>query len=371
MKIAVDARPLAGPSDGIRRYTRSLLAEMIPGPHQWFLYSDAPFISALADHPNVRIRHGRAQPSSAFGLCYSQGLYRAWCRRDGVDLFWSPRHHLPLGLGRKLPQVVTIHDLVWKRFPQTMRRRVRLLERLLMPASLRQASSIVCVSRFTASEITYFWPGLAEKCVIIHSAATNLGAGEMQPAAGDRPYMLFVGTLEPRKNLPRLLRAYSRLVRDGRIDEDLVIAGPKGWGGADVATLVRDLGIGERVRATGSLPDQNLAQLYRRARCLLMPSLYEGFGLPVLEAMQFGVPVIASNAGSLPEVAGGGALLVDPESEKDIATAIESLMADHDLHARLSAEALQRATDFSWQNAARELARLFDRLTTRDRRRQP
>lgn len=363
MRIAVDARPLSVPITGIGRYTNSLLAEMIPCGNEWILYSDSPLNTEFSNHSNVKIRSGNATPASVSGLRYSQGQYRFWLKRDKPDLFWSPRHHLPLWLDRNIPQVLTIHDVVWKRFPETMLWQPRALERLLMPASIKQADKIICVSKFTATELGTFWPKQAGKCVVIHSGALAHKNNSTDDDIVEKPYILFVGTLEPRKNLRRLLGAYSQLVSENRIEEDLVIAGSKGWGGDDLPSIVSALRIEARVILKGYVDDAQLQQLYRNARCLVMPSLYEGFGLPVLEAMKYGIPAIVSEAGSLPEVTGSAGLFVDASSQESIARAIELLMKDSELHTRLSEQARKRSNDFSWQKAARMTLAVFGNLT--------
>jgi glycosyltransferase involved in cell wall biosynthesis len=343
------------------------LAELIPGRHEWYLYSDSPFESTLSSLPNVVVRFGKAKPSSLAGMYYSQALYRSWSRRDQVELFWSPRHHLPVALDERIPQVVTIHDLVWKRFPETMPWQARMLESVLMPVALRQAATIVCVSNFTASEVAHFWPQYEDKCVVVRSAATRLNSVDEDSPAGMQPYILFVGTLEPRKNLRRLLRAFSTLVHENRIVENLVIAGGEGWGEVELAPLIKGLGIDARAFQTGRMNDAQLGRLYRGARCLVMPSLYEGFGLPVLEAMQYGVPAVVSGGGALQEIAGSGALFVDPASEQSIAQAIELLMTDSRLHSKLSMMARSQAAQFSWGESAEQLLGLFEAASSVDK----
>jgi len=361
MRIGVDARPLAAPATGIGRYTRCLLSEMVARGHEWCLYSDCALQTDFSDYANVTVRSGISRPSSLSGIYYSQGIYRSWIKKDTLDLFWSPRHHLPWRLNGRMLQVVTIHDTVWKRFPDTMPAPALWLDRMLMPASLEQASAIICVSQFTASEVSHFWPEYADKCVVIPSAAVQMA--DMPPKKEKQPYILFVGTSEPRKNLHRLLEAFSRLVLNNRIEENLVIAGGSGWGKVDLASLAVGLNIQDRVFLKGQVEDEQLSQLYRGARCLVLPSLYEGFGLPVLEAMQFGVPVVVSETGSLREITGPAGLFVDPMSEDSIAQAIEILMKDEDLYARLSILAKKRSTEFSWQKAAGELLAVFENVS--------
>jgi glycosyltransferase involved in cell wall biosynthesis len=358
MRIAVDARPLATPLTGIGRYTQALLQHLMATDHQWFLYSDRPLPVQLAEDPRVTVRTGSAGDRGPGSLWRAQWSFSRWARQDAVDLFWSPRHHLPLLLSRRIARVVTIHDLVWRRFPATMQAKNLLLERALMGPSIAAADRVICVSRFTADEVCSFYPSAAGKCKVIHEAAVQtMGVGSL-PAGVPASYLLFVGTLEPRKNLPGLLRAYAGLKNDPSIPP-LVIAGGGGWGQEDLPGIIQGLGLQERVVLCGYVSDGELQALYRGARALLMPSLYEGFGLPVLEAMQHGVPVIASSTSSLPEVAGDGALLVNPLQEAEISGAIRQLVKDETLHAQLSARARQQAGSFCWQGAAGETIELF------------
>ena len=182
MRIAVDAKLLSSPLTGIGRYTHALLEQLIPMGHQWFLYSDKPFQSNLTSNPRVSARHGNARPASRGGLVWSQWHYNRWAIQDVVDLFWSPRHHLPLLLPRRLPRVVTIHDLVWKQFPETMPSRSLWLERLLMGPSIASADRVICVSKFTASEVSRYYPAAVGKCRVIHEAAEESVAGDKLPA---------------------------------------------------------------------------------------------------------------------------------------------------------------------------------------------
>ncbi len=359
MRIAVDAKLLANPGSGIGRYTTALLSHMIPMGHQWLLYSERPFNSSLLDSPRVLARFGDAAEGSLRGLRWSQLGYQRWAVKDVVDLFWSPRHHLPLLLPRNMPRVVTVHDMVWRQFPGTMPRRRLWLERALMGPSVRSADRVICVSRFTASEVSRYYPSAIGKCTVIHEAAEENVAVDRVPADLPTRYNLFVGTLEPRKNLPRLLRAYARLKEDPAVPP-LVLVGGRGWGSLELPALISTLGLEDRVAMLGHVSDAELQALYAGAHCLLMPSLYEGFGLPVLEAMQHGVPAIVSSTSSLPEVAGDAGLLVNPYSEQELAQAIQRMSHEPELHAGFAGRASQRAREFSWQRAAEETLALFE-----------
>lgn len=366
LRIAVDARPLSGAQTGIARYTDQLLQAMLSSGHQWFLYSDKPLRNIPSDNPLIQIRHGHAAPRSASSLFFSQWQFRRWAVQDVVDLFWSPRHHLPLGLPRRIASVVTIHDLVWRRFPETMQWQNLAVERALMGASVRRAEQCICVSRFTASEVSRYYPSMLGRCTVISEAASLTDMAVASTDEACEPYFLFVGTLEPRKNLQRLLQAYAQLASQKSIPH-LRIAGGDGWGDQNLSNLVHELGVESRVELLGFVDDRRLAALYRNAVCVLMPSLYEGFGLPVMEAMSFGVPAIAASTSSLPEVIGDSGLLVNPYSVADLSAAMLKMVERPELRQQLAERALQRSDQFSWSQAAEQTLDVFERVVEQHR----
>jgi glycosyltransferase involved in cell wall biosynthesis len=363
LRIAVDARPLAHPHTGIGRYTGALLKHMLEldESHHWFLYSDRELESQWVLHPRVTIRIGHAAGrwQRWSRLWCSQISFSRWARRDGINVFWSPRHHLPLFLGRRVSKVVTVHDLVWKRFPETMLADNLKLEQLLMPRSLARAGHIIAVSKFTANELAECLPGLSCPVQVIHEASL-FKSGERAVQEVTEPYFLFVGTLEPRKNLPVLLSAFAELVHERAIAVRLVIVGGQGWGNQNIQQRVRELKLEDYVSQLGIVGDEQLKRTYQGSLALLMPSLYEGFGLPALEAMSCGVPVIASNRGALPEVVGEGGILLAPEDETAMVNAMEALLVDEGYRDQLSERARARAAAFSWESAAAATLRVLE-----------
>jgi glycosyltransferase involved in cell wall biosynthesis len=358
VKIAVDARPLAPPVTGIGTYLGSLLTRLQDTGHRWFLYSDRPLAEeSWKGHPQITVRHGAVAPQSLGSLAYANHHFLRWARQDRVDLFWSPRHHLPFLLPRKLPSVVTVHDLVWRRYPETLPWQNRLLERAAMARSLAQARHVIAVSEFTRDEICSFYPSVRPRCSVILEAGRELPP----PESGQKPepYFLFVGTREPRKNLPALLEAYCRLRQGGHRSHQLVIAGAAGWGDVPVAALCERLAIADSVRIEGYVTEARLAGLYAGATALVLPSVYEGFGLPVVEAMSYGTPAIVSDTAALPEVAGDAALYVNPAEPESIAAAMKRLADDSALRQSLSEAAALRSGSFSWEIAARETMAVF------------
>jgi glycosyltransferase involved in cell wall biosynthesis len=269
----------------------------------------------------------------------------------------------PVADGQRL--VVTVHDLAFDRYPGMFPRTWRATYRLGLRAAVRRAHAIVTPSRNTAEDLLSRTDVDPKKLHVVPEAAalppSDVNVGEALSRLKVRPpYVVFVGTIEPRKNLVRLVRAYRRVAATG-VPHALVLAGPLGW---HHESLMRELvleGPGEIVM-TGALAPDELDAIYRAADAFVYPSVYEGFGLPVLEAMTRGVPVVASNTSSLPEVIGDAALGVNPRSIREIAAAIESLCTDVDLAERLAAAGRQRAERFSWDETAARTLQVYERV---------
>ena len=358
-RIAVDARPLCYPGTGIGRYTHELLYRLCRMGGQWFLYAHQHYDRGPFDLPNVHHRSA-GLPAAMRGSQLGQLLFPYWAGRDRVQALWGPRHQLPPMLSAGIRTVLTMHDLVWKEYGDTMRFPGRQVEDFMTPRALARADVIAVVSEFTRGQLQKYFPQWAHKVTLVPGASMLAGAGDGEPApAADSGYFLFVGTLEPRKNLPRLLRAYGRYVSENSSARQLRIAGGAGWGKQDIGALVRELGLSSRVQLVGKVDSDHLRELYRGAHALLMPSLYEGFGLPVVEALSLGVPAIVSRNSAMEEVGGAACLLVDPLSEADICRAMTRLGGDGALRAELAGLAPAEAQRYSWDDSAATMARLL------------
>ena len=278
-----------------------------------------------------------------------------WCQnRIDADLIWTPHYNVPLF--NRTPLLVTIHDLAHLALPDFQRSFIKSqYARTLFAAAKRKSAALMFVSEFTHSEFKKYLG--APTC---HSAVIGCGVDpvwfEPQGAAGEaKPHIVFVGNVKPHKNLPRLLRAFSAIC--DTVPHDLILVGNKdGFITRDEETprLVEKLG--GRVRMTGLIPDADVRHIVASADALVMPSLYEGFGLPVVEAMACGCPVLSSNLASLPEVGGSAVLYCNPLDETDIAARLKDILTDPSLRTKLKAAGRSRAHHFNWDNVAEKVS---------------
>jgi glycosyltransferase involved in cell wall biosynthesis len=355
LHIGVDARPLTSPHNGVGRYTANLLREFAlqPTSLQVFLYSHRPFELGFTLPAHWKICTGNVQ-SGGLSTAFAQLFFPIWAMRDGINVFWSPRHQLPVLLPPHIRKVVTIHDTVWKRFPETMKRGGPFVEGLLTPLSLQIAARIIADSQFTQSELKDLYPRFKSKIDVIY-LASSLTADELTNGSPlSKPYFLFVGSNEPRKNLERMMRAYLQYHKASSSPSDLIIVGTDQWGGFNIRGFIEDNDLKSSVHVIGKADDSTLRTLYSNAQAVLLVSLYEGFGLPLVEAMQWGIPLIASNTSSVAEIAGDAGLLVDPLDQDGIANAFSQMSESDATRFDLSRKSMARGALFSWQKAAAE-----------------
>jgi glycosyltransferase involved in cell wall biosynthesis len=274
----------------------------------------------------------------------------------------SPVTVPPPGPGQRL--VVTVHDVAFRLFPQMYPPAWRTLFRTGLRRAARRADAVIAASRHTATDVVRL-TRIDPQRIHVVPLATSLPLGHPDPEAAlkrlkvPRPYVLFAGTLEPRKNLVRLVRAYRRVAL--RMPHGLVVAGPLGWRSHRLHRELAVPGPG-RVMLTGRVAPSDLDALYRGADAFCYPSLYEGFGLPVLEAMARGVPTLTSTTSSLPEVAGDAAVLVDPRSVRALAEALEGILTDREEAKRLGTMARDRAAGYTWDRTARMTLNVYEAI---------
>ncbi|HVL07320.1 MAG TPA: glycosyltransferase family 1 protein, partial [Acidimicrobiales bacterium] len=264
---------------------------------------------------------------------------------------------------RKVPVVVTVHDINFVHRPEAVTPGVRRMARLL-PDILRRAAAIITVSSFTRQEVVAWLPEVADKVTVIHNGSHARAAPAIGPDGdGSPPYALMLGTLEPRKNLPLALDAL-RILRQRGVDLRLVLAGGRS-SLLDVPALLRKRGLGEpEVTRTGYVDDARVSALLAGARVLVFPSLYEGFGMPLLEGMEAGVPVVGVRAGATPETVGDAGLLVERGDAEAFADAMEQAAFDESVRARLIPAGKAQAAKFTWERAAATTLDLYRRVSS-------
>ncbi len=360
MHIAIDARLVSYAQGGISQYTVRLVHALVAlQKEDEILLLESRKVPSDGEWP-ASVRRARliTPPHNR----YEQIALPLELLRHPIDLLHSPDFIPPYR--RRCRSVITIHDLAFLRFPHLLTQESARYYGQVARA-VESADQIIAVSQATRQDllellgadpgkITVVPSGVAPECRPLDPAEVEHHRSRL--ALPER-FILFVGTLEPRKNLPTLLKAFSRLWKAQKVP--LVIVGGKGWLYEELFQVRDALGLGEEVRFVGPVPSQQLVYYYGCATCLVLPSLYEGFGLPALEAMACGTPVVVSNVSSLPEVVGDAGLLVDPEDVEGLAATLGRLLADGNLRQRLISLGLQRAKSFSWERTARETMAVY------------
>ncbi len=366
MLIGVDvSRALRAHRTGTERYALEIVKHMLQlpeaGDYAWRLYSDtAPSVSPfVARTPGSPVDNVELAVLPGRRLWTHRTLAAEILRRPPGVLF-VPAHVIPfVWPSRRLPpSVVTIHDLGYLHFPRAHTWRQRQYLEWSTRWSARVAARVIAISQATADDLQVAYAIDRRKIDVIYEAtvpATDVDAGASQLGMHlPGSYALFVGTIQPRKNLVRLAQAYAQLVKSHSVPWDLVIAGGRGWLSGEVVAAIEALGLPDRIHLLGYVPESQLPPLLNGAQLFCFVSLYEGFGLPILEAQAAGVPVMTANNSSLPEIAGDAAILVDPTDVDAIAEAMLRLSSDEALRQQLIVAGRANVARFSWQKAARE-----------------
>jgi glycosyltransferase involved in cell wall biosynthesis len=287
--------------------------------------------------------------------------------RSGMDVA-----HMQYVLPPVLPgcaTVLTVHDISFEHFPGVFKRTELVRDKLLVPYSARRADVVLTISEFSKADMVRTYGIDPAKIVVTAVPAPprfrrlegRSQVDDVRRRYGiDEPFILYVGNIQPRKNLVRLVQAYATLAAGGQIPHRLVIVGKMAWQHSQVLEAARACGLERRITFTGFVPEEDLCALYNAADLFVFPSIFEGFGTPILEAMSCGIPVITSNTSSMPEVGGDAALYVDPFKVADLVLAMRTVLEDSDLRARLSARGLARARQFSWEDTARKAAEAYE-----------
>ncbi|MDQ6928043.1 MAG: glycosyltransferase family 4 protein [Actinomycetota bacterium] len=357
LRIGFDGTPLLGKKTGVGWYTHELIdavarrapeSELVVFPISWrtarTLHLDPPH------RPNVKVAR-RMAPARPLWALWDRIPFPPVEWLVGCNVFHATNFISPPS--RKIPTVVTVHDIGFIRDPDSVTPAIRRMAKLL-PTVLRRASIIVTVSNFTKEELAWWMPEISDRIRVIPNGShgrliPKSGAEGRRPSGA--PYALMLGTLEPRKNVQLALDAIAILRKEGS-DLRLVLAGAASPV-LDVRPLLDERGLGPSdVTITGYIDDARMAELVAGATMLVFPSLYEGFGMPLIEAMEAGLPIVAARAGATPETVGDAGVLVDPGDAGAFADAMTRAASDDALRAELIAAGRQQATLFTWDRAA-------------------
>lgn len=364
MRIALDCRTVTSPKTGDRTYALNLLRALaaVDRDNDYLIYTSEPTSLTRVEGARVERVVLPAWPAWMWTpVSFPRDLGRRAAAVAHVQYIIPPLAPCPV--------VTTIHDVAFRRLPHLFPLKHRLLLNLLIPLAVGNAAAVITGSEATRRDLIELYEVDAEKVTVTPYAAgptyRPMDPDEARRAVSSRlrlpvPYILSVGVLQPRKNLPRLVRAYNRIA--ARIPHRLVVAGKEGWDNEELAAAVAQSPAGKAPLFTGYVADADLPVLYAAADLFVYPSLYEGFGLPPLEAMACGTPVLTSDVSSLPEVVGEAGMTVDPHDEAAIAAAIEQLLGDPARRAEMSAAGIRRASEFSWERTARQTIAVYERV---------
>jgi glycosyltransferase involved in cell wall biosynthesis len=361
MRLAIDARKYR--DFGIGTYIKELAHALDQEPDVSVQYLAAP-----GDVETIRHTHRGVvfpEASGKYSLRELLTVGRVVNRMD-VDLFHEPHYTLPYFL--KPPTIVTIHDLIHVKCPEYFSRLQRLYAARMIHHAAEAATAVIVDSEHTRQDLVEFHPRAAKKITVIPlGVAGRFQIAEEDPdegmdvgVPGDAPFVLYVGSLRPHKNLQTLLQAIALLKRR---DVRLVLVGEPLGDRPALNALAHQLKVADRILSLGWISDENLARVYRRAGVVVVPSRYEGFGFPVLEAMAAGTPVISSHAASLPEVVGDAGILFDPERPDELQETIERVLGSDTLRASLRERGRQRAKEFTWQRCAERTLAVYRSIT--------
>jgi glycosyltransferase involved in cell wall biosynthesis len=364
LTIGLDARPTQGPFTGDATYWRGLIEGLsrVESADEFIIYLDAQM-------PEPEIDVTRSMRTRLLAACCSR-VWSAWTfpralRQDGVEVA-HVQYTIPPFM--PCPTVTTIQDISFKRFPRFFGLKDRLILDLGVRWARSAAARIIVPSEHTKKEIVQLYRVDPDKISVIHLGVDRrfepVDRDQARQIAAERygirsPYVLTVGVIQPRKNLGRLLDGFAGLKGIRQTNHKLVIVGKPGWKETNLQRRIDELGLGEDVIFTGYVPREDLPALYSGADAFVYPSVYEGFGLPPLEAMACGTPVITGNRSSLPEVVGEAGIMVDPYDAEAFARAMANVLSSESLRNEMSALGIARAAKFTWDETARETLEVY------------
>lgn len=371
MRIAIDASRAVNEKAGVGRFTRELIENLLKTDKEnqyillfnfWKDYSEKEKEARKFKKTNSEVIISRVPGVVKERLLTSPFGYVERMKLN-ADLYLAPTF-LDVDLKLKIPQIVVIHDLTIFKFPEHLGENISRRYQKILKKAVAKVFKIVTISESAKKDLMEILEVPPSKIEVIYPGFGGLVPQKSLPLKlKKKSYILNVGTIEPRKNLENLLEGYSMLPTPLKEKNPLVICGASGWRNSAIYKKWQELNLQEKVIFAGYLSDQELAALYQNAACFIYPSLYEGFGLPVLEALSFSLPVITSKVSSLPEVGGRAVSYVDPKNTDEIKRELKKILTNKKYSDKLSRLAKAQAKRFSWEKAAKAFIKVFKSAT--------
>jgi glycosyltransferase involved in cell wall biosynthesis len=386
MRIGIDAYPLTRKvRSGVSCYVYYLIRNMleIDKKNEFYLYADSARKTGLeGSNPNLHFsRNGRGNLLNKFSTFWMLLNARRRLSKDKINIFLGTSGVMPLCLPDSVNSALIVYDLTFYLYPQTMAFDNYLIYRFLFKRSLLKAKRIIAISGTTADGIKNLFndENIASKISVIYGGVDSDRFKKLERGPSEKyvfnkfniasRYILFVGNIEPRKNIPGLLEAFYILKKRYNIQHQLVIVGSKGWKTTQIFKAYQQLGFKENeVLFLGYVTEEDLAKLYSAADLFILPSFYEGFGLPPLEAMACGTPVVASSAPIFKEILADAALLPDPNNPDDIARKIYEIISNADLRNSLIHNGFEKIQAYSWKDAAKKTLAILEGMNCQNSR---
>jgi len=364
MRIGIDIKCLRYNNSGIGRYLISLLnaLQQIDNENEYFLFSPHAI-----DYPITNKNFKLCPYSGKFafqkkipGILWQQLTLPRLLKQYQIDVFWGPEQTLPLGKS-DCKKVLTVHDFVYKRYPETMRKSVRWINNHIGESSIKEADVVAVNSDFTKSELLHFHPNIVQDKLEVVPCGINCVVTPLC-ANPQRKGLLFVGNLEPRKNFGNLVKALEILDKKG-IQVTLTMTGPKGWKNSSENSLLQNSPVAKNIQHLGFVSDSELQNLYASSAAVIFPSVYEGFGLPVLEALNNKTPVLTTKGSVMEEIAEDCGIYFDANSPESIAQTIEAFLnGPQDFLSDKEDKRKAILEKYQWKNSAKQFVQIFERL---------
>jgi glycosyltransferase involved in cell wall biosynthesis len=369
MRIGLIARWLELPASGAKHYTLNLIRALlqVDEHNRYVVFHKAP--KAMGTFPTAR----EVLVSGKSKLLWDYLHLPIAVRRERIDLLWTPSYVVPFPV--RCRSVASVLDLAYFCSPGSYRISDVLYMRSAMAGSFRRADALLAISEYTKNDIVRLFPFAESKVTVTHLAPSSRYQRSIDKEALEavrqryslsRPFVFYAGSISPRKGCSFLVNAFEMLKRRERIPHKLVLTGGWTWGTPDIVEVIKEMDLEGEVTVLGQVAAQDMPVLYNLADLLVYPSIYEGFGLPVLEAMACGCPVVCSNLTSIPEVAGDAALAVDPRDVSALAAAIYTALTDLTTRTRLIERGVERAASFTWEKTARKTLDVFEQVAHRE-----